>query len=64
MVVVAKKKQWRTQGQVVEDDDIGSLSNLEQTFLGLLSGLLGCSHFILHVPQPGSDQFLFYSILY
>ena len=26
VVVVAKKKQWQTQGRVVEDDNVGSLS--------------------------------------
>ena len=64
--VGGKKKQWRTQGQVVKDD-VGSLSlpfALEQIFLGLLSGLLGCFHCILFQPGSiGSVSFLFNFVL-
>ena len=51
---MAKKKQWRTQGQAVKDNfcSLSLPSALEQIFLGLLSGLLGCFHCILF--QPGS----------
>ena len=63
---MAKKKQWQIQGQVVKDD-VGSLSlpfALEQIFLGLLSGLLGCFHCILFQPGSiGSISFLFNFVL-
>ena len=64
--MVAKKKQWWTQGHVVKDD-VGSLSlpfAFEQIFLGLLSGLLGCFHCILfQLGSIGSVSFLFNFVL-
>ena len=63
---MAKKKQWQTQGQVMEDN-VGSLSlpfALEQIFLGLLSGLLGCFHCILfQLGSIGSVSVLFNFVL-